>query len=145
MKKVKNFLKAAEIAAGAGLFLLEQSKRMSPRVRSVMSDSMDDVRDRAKDAYDAIADRVSDINWRRERPNPALNVVRLAAGIGIGIGIGMLIAPAKGRHTRNRIAEKAHEFGDNVRQRFREQTGRSYGEEGLNYGQGGLQPTGTGD
>src|SRR5664279_5895806 len=90
MKKLRNFLKAAEIAAGTGMFLLEQSNRYAPRMRSRMNDSMDDLKDRAKDAYDVIADRVSGITRRQDDHSGLWNLVRFAAGVGIGIGIGML-------------------------------------------------------
>ena len=137
MKKLKNFLKAAEVAAATGMFLLEQSNRYVPRMRSKLGDSVEDLRDRAKDAYDAISDRVSSATHRNDEHEGLWNVVRFAAGVGIGIGIGMLMAPDKGEHTRNRIAEKAQEFGGNVRRKFN--------EEAQQFHQQGLHATGTGD
>ncbi len=121
MKKLQNFLKAAEVAAATGMFLLEQSNRYAPKMRSRLSDSMDDLRDRAKDAYDVITDRVSSVAHRNDGHDGLWNVVRFAAGVGIGIGVGMLMAPDKGEHTRNRIAEKAQEFGGNVRHKFNQE------------------------
>lgn len=121
MKKLKNFLKAAEVAAATGMFLLEHSNRYAPKMRSRLSDSMDDLRDRAKDAYDVITDRVSSVAHRNDDHDGLWNVVRFAAGVGIGIGVGMLMAPDKGEKTRNRIAEKAQEIGGNVRQKFNQQ------------------------
>jgi len=117
-KKLKNFLKATEIAIGTGMFLMNQADRMAPKVRARMSDSFDDIRGRAKDAYDAITDRVSDLSFRRNDHSGVWNAVRFAAGLGIGVGIGMLLAPEPGHHTRSRISEKAQEFGDNMRHRF---------------------------
>jgi ElaB/YqjD/DUF883 family membrane-anchored ribosome-binding protein len=137
MKKLKNFLKAAEIAAGTGMFLLEQSNRYAPRMRSRMSDSMEDLKDRAKDAYDVIADRVSGMTRRQDEHQGLWNVVRFAAGVGVGIGIGMLMAPDTGEQTRNRIAEKAQEIGGNVRQKFNQEAQR--------YPREGMHATGTGD
>lgn len=135
-KKWKNFLKAAEVAVGTGLFLMEQADRVSPRVRSKVGDSIDEIRGRAKDAYDAITDRVSDISIRQDDHSGVWNVVRFAAGVGIGIGIGMLLAPAPGYEMRDRISEKAQEFGDNVRERF---------SKGYQHSGTGFQATGTGD
>jgi hypothetical protein len=130
-KKLKNFLKAAEIAVGTGIFLMDQADRVAPRMRSKLNDSIDEIRGRAKDAYDVISDRVSGISVRRNDHSGVWNVVRFAAGIGIGVGIGMLLAPAPGYETRDRISDKAQEFGDNVRQRFSSREG--------------LHATGTGD
>lgn len=124
MKKLQNFLKAAEVAAATGMFLLEQSNRYSPKMRSKLSNSMDDLRDRAKDAYDVITDRVSSVANRNDDHDGLWNVVRFAAGVGIGIGVGMLMAPDKGERTRNRIAEKAQEFGGNVRQKFNQEANK---------------------
>jgi ElaB/YqjD/DUF883 family membrane-anchored ribosome-binding protein len=138
MRKLKNFLKAAEIAAGTGMFLLDQANRYTPRsVRSKLSDSVDDLRDRAKDAYDMVAERVSSATRRNDEHEGLWNVVRFAAGVGIGIGIGMLMAPDTGEQTRSRIAEKAQEIGGNVRQKFNQEARR--------YNQEGLRATGTGD
>jgi hypothetical protein len=130
-RKLKNFLKAAEVAVGTGMFLMEQADRMAPKMRSRMSDSLDGIRDRAKDAYGAISDRVSDISIRRNDHSGVWNVVRFAAGVGIGVGIGMLLAPSPGYEVRDRISDKAQEFGDTVRQRFSSREG--------------LRATGTGD
>lgn len=138
MKKLRNFLKAAEIAVGTGIYLLEQSNRMAPRVRNKVADSFDDLRDRAKDAYDNISDRVSGMSLRREEPSAWWNVLRFAAGMGIGIGIGMLFAPAEGEETRSRIAERAQEIGDNVRSRFNQEAQRYNNQQGF-------PATGTGD
>ena len=137
MKKLRNFLKAAEIAAETGMFLLEQSNRYGPRMRSRMGDSMDDLKDRAKDAYDVIADRVTGITRRQDEHSGLWNLVRFAAGVGIGIGIGMLMAPDTGEQTRSRLADKAQEIGDNVKQKFNQEAKR--------YQREGLQATGTGD
>ena len=138
MRKLKNFLKAAEIAAGTGMFLLDQANRYAPRkMRSKLGDSMEDLADRAKDAYDVIADRVSGVTRRNDEHEGLWHFVRFAAGVGIGIGIGMLMAPDTGEQTRSRIAEKAQEIGGNVRQKFNQEAQR--------FNQEGLRATGTGD
>jgi hypothetical protein len=119
--KIKNFLKAAEVAVGTGLFLLAQSERMTPRMRHKLRDQFDDLRDRASVAYEAAADRVAHVSKSLRRSNnhrDAWTVLRFAAGLGIGVGIGLLVAPAKGEQTRNRLTEKAHVFKGSVRRRF---------------------------
>jgi len=138
LKKLKNFLKAAGVAAGAGLYLLEHSDRLAPRVRSKISGSLDDLRGRAKDAYDDISDRVSNVRFRRADHSGLWNAVRFAAGIGVGIGIGLLFAPYEGEETRSRIADRAQELGDNVRQRFSQERERFNAQPGY-------PATGTGD
>jgi ElaB/YqjD/DUF883 family membrane-anchored ribosome-binding protein len=131
MKKLQNFLKAAEVAAATGMFLLEQSNRYAPKMRSKLSDSMEELRDRAKDAYDVITDHVSGVTNQDDEHEGVWNVIRFAAGVGIGIGVGMLMAPDKGENTRNRIAEKAQEFGGNVRQKFNQEAKRVHHQERL--------------
>lgn len=119
--KIRNFLKAAEVAVGTGLFLLAQSERMTPRMRHKLRDQFDDLRDRASVAYDAATDRVAHVSKSLRRNNNHRNawtMLRFAAGVGVGVGIGLLVAPAKGEQTRNRLTEKARVFQGNVRQRF---------------------------
>ena len=119
--KLKNFLKAAEVAAGTGLYLLAQSERMTPRVRHKLRDQLDDLRDRASVAYEAAAGRVAHVSKslrRRVDHGTMWTLVRFAAGLGVGVGIGFLLAPANGEQTRTRLAEKAQEFKGTVRQRF---------------------------
>jgi gas vesicle protein len=118
VKRLRNFLKAAEIAAGTGIFLLEQSKRMTPRMRDKLSDSVDDLRGFAKDAYGNVSDRVSNLTRRRNDHSAAWNLAKFAAGIGIGVGIGLLFAPDEGERTRSQIAEKAQELSQDMRSRF---------------------------
>jgi hypothetical protein len=139
-RNVKNFLKAAEVAIGTGLYLLDHSDKAKRMVRSRVNDQVDDLRDRfddlrgrASDTYDVASARVSNAAKAlrgEDESSGVWNVVRFAAGMGIGIGIGLLFAPANGEHTRAALADKAREFGDTVRNR---------------YGSENLQATGTGD
>lgn len=118
---IKKVLKAAEVAIGTGLYLLDQSDQARRTVRERLNDQVDDLRDRAKDAYEAAADRISDVSSTLRNNganNAAWNVLRFAVGLGIGIGVGLLVAPANGEHTRAKLAEKAQEIGGNVKQRF---------------------------
>ena len=130
---LKKIMTAAEIAAGTGLYLLEHSGNTRRKVREFLGDQMDDLRERAKDTYEATADRASDLSegFRDDESNGSgWNVMRFVIGLGIRVGIGFLMAPAKGEDTRNKLSEKAQDFGNNVRQRF---------------GSSDLRPTGTGD
>jgi gas vesicle protein len=155
-RNVKNFLKAAEVAIGTGLYLLDHSDKAKRVVRSHVNDQVDDLRDRlddlrerASDTYDVASTRVS--NAARalrgdDESSGVWNVVRFAAGVGIGIGIGLLFAPANGEATRAALADKAREIGDNVRQRYSPQTypktvGQTYPASGTQ----SYPATGTGD
>ena len=118
--------KLLKIALGTGLFMLDQSDRTRRSVRNHVGD----LREFARDSYETAADRVSKVFHREEENHTAWNLLRFAAGVGVGIGVGMLLAPDKGEETRAKLAEKAQDFGDNVRQRFASTN---------------LQATGTGD
>jgi len=125
---IKKVLKAAEVAVGTGLYLLNQSDQARQSVRERLSDQVDDLRDRAKDAYQATADRVARVSkaLRDDDDNHAAwNVLRFAVGLGIGIGVGLVVAPANGEHTRAKLAEKAQELGGSVKQRFASQNLRT--------------------
>ena len=118
---MKKLLRAAEVAVGTGLFLLDRSERMAPRMRDKITDRLSDLRDRAKVVYDAASDRLSSASksiQRRQNHSAAGTIAKFAVGLGVGVGVGLLIAPAKGEHTRNRLAAKAHRLGDNVRDRI---------------------------
>ena len=127
-RNVKNLLKAAEVAIGTGLYLLNHSDKAKRMVRDRVSDQVDDLRDRlgdlrdrASNTYDVAADRVvkaAKVLRGDNDANAAWNIVRFALGLGAGIGIAFLFAPAKGDATRAALADKAREFGDNVRQRY---------------------------
>ena len=116
-----NIKKVLKVALGTGLFLLDQPDEAKRNVRSKISGQVDDLRERAQDTYQVAADRMgraADVLRGEDDHRSLWNAVRLVAGIAIGIGVGLLIAPANGDETRSRLADKAQEFGDNVRQRF---------------------------
>jgi hypothetical protein len=117
-----------KIALGTGLFLLDQSDHAKKNV----GDHLDDLRDRAQDTYQTAADRVARATdaLQNDGHDAVWGLLKFAAGLGIGIGVGLLLAPANGEETRAKLAEKAQDLGDNVRQRF---------------GSYNLRPTGTGD
>ena len=121
-KNMKNFLKAA---IGTGLYVLEHSDKTKRMVR----DRLDDLRDRTSDTYDVATKRVvkaAKALRGDNEPSAAWYFVRFALGLGVGIGIGLLFAPAKGDATRVALADKAREFGGNVRQRYGAQSAETY-------------------
>ena len=128
-----NIKKVLKVALGTGLFLLDQPDEAKKQARNRISDQVDDLRDERKTPM-----RLPLTVWGVPLMSSAEKTTtdrcgmrsRLIAGIGIGIGVGLLIAPANGDQTRTMLADKAQEFGDNVRQRF---------------GMSDLRPTGTGD
>lgn len=117
-----------KIALGTGLSLLDQSDRAKKNV----GDHIDDLRESAQDTYQAAADGVAatDALQNDDGHDAVWGLLKFAAGLGIGIGVGLLVAPANGEQTRAKLAERAQEFGGNVRQRF---------------GSFNMRPTGTGD
>ena len=131
-RTVKNLLKTAEVAIGTGLYLLNHSDKAKRMVADRLGDQVDDLRDRlgdlrdrASDKYDVAADRVvraAKVLRGDSDASGAWNIVRFALGLGVGVGIALLFAPAKGDDTRAALADKAREFGDNVRQRYGTQT-----------------------
>lgn len=117
--KMKKLLTAAQIGVGTGLYLLDQTHRLTPRVRNRIGDQLSDFRDRAKDAYAAAAGRWSQASKAVRKNSTHSNtatMLKFAVGLGIGVGVGLLMAPKKGEETRHKVAEKAQKFGDNVRQ-----------------------------
>lgn len=118
-RNMKRFLKAAEVAAGTGLYLLDRSERFAPRMGEKLADQIDDFRDRAKDTYQAATDRVASIAKSLRRPNTGgAGWHVLAVGLAVGIGVAVLLAPANGEQTRARLAGKAREFSGNLRRRL---------------------------
>lgn len=120
-RNMKKFLSAAEIAAATGLYLLEHSGDARRKVRNFLGDQLDDLRDRAKDSYEAAVDRAADLSkgFRDDKSNGGgWHIMRFVVGLGIGVGIGLLMAPASGEDTRAKLTGKAQQFGDKARQRF---------------------------
>ena len=125
---MKKILKAAEVAAATGLFLLNQNQNSKRYMRKRVGEQVDnfrdrasDFRDRAKDMYDSTSDRLGRVAdaWNDDGGHFLKNSLRFAVGIGIGVGVALLFAPASGEEMRSRIADKAQEFGNGVRQRYR--------------------------
>jgi gas vesicle protein len=98
---------------GAGLYLLDP-------VRDRLTESIEDFTDRAQDTYETAAQRM-------ERASRAIRgddshfmsaATALLIGVGLGVSVGMLFAPASGEEIRSNLADKVHDFGDKVRNRF---------------------------
>jgi hypothetical protein len=90
--------------------LLEQSERVSGRMRDGVNEGIDraggrlsDLRHQAMDLYG-------------HEDHTVRNVVSLVAGVGVGIGLAILFAPASGEQVRNSITERVQAVGDRVRE-----------------------------
>jgi hypothetical protein len=113
--------KLLQLLLGAGLYVLEQSDKVSKSTRNRAADNLDDLREMVQDKYETAADRVSRASKviRGEDDSQVMgNVLRFAAGVGIGVGIGVLLAPASGEDTRSAIAGQVRVVGDKVRRQF---------------------------
>jgi len=131
--KLKNFLKTAEMAVGTGIYLLEQQERLAPRMRDRIGSRFNDLRDRAKATYDAASDRLAHASKslrKHDDHSATWTAAKFAVGLGIGVGVGLLLAPAKGEETRNRLTHKAQEFGGGLRQRLNWQDFSRIGTDG---------------
>jgi hypothetical protein len=83
-RNMKRFLKAAEVAVGTGLYLLDRSQRFAPHMRDKLVDQIDDLRDLAKDTYQAATDRVASVTKSLRRSNTGgagWHVLRFAVGL----------------------------------------------------------------
>lgn len=104
------------VLLGTGVYLLDS-------LRERAGNSVEDLRDRARDVYDEAsrrASRASDV-IRGEDHRGMSTAAALLIGVGIGVGVGMLLAPASGEETRSTLTNKVQEFGDRVRDRFNEE------------------------
>lgn len=110
---------------GTGVYLLDS-------LRDRLSDSVEDLGDRAREGYGEArrrANRAADV-IRGEDHHRAGAVAALLVGVGVGVGLGMLLAPASGEETRSNLSDKVSDFSDRVRDKFserREPGSASYG------------------
>src|SRR6266496_4420252 len=100
---------------GAGAYLLES-------LRERASDSVEDLRDRARETYGIAASRTSRAAaaLRGEDNHVWGSAAALLMGVGVGVGVGMLLAPASGEETRRKVHDKVSDFGEKVRRRAEE-------------------------
>jgi hypothetical protein len=115
------------VLLGTGVYLIDS-------LRDRLSDSLDEVSDRARDTYSEASRRVSRASdvIRGEDHHGLNTTAALLLGIGVGVGVGMLLAPASGEETRSNLSNKVQEFGDRMRDRFSAEERR--GPESANYG-----------
>jgi hypothetical protein len=92
--------------------LLEQSDRVSTKLRSRVSEGIDSMGDRASD----LRGRAGDLYGHKD--HTIRNVIGFAAGVGVGVGVAMLCAPASGEAIRSSIGAKAKAMSNQVRDRF---------------------------
>jgi hypothetical protein len=103
------------VLLGSGLHLLDS-------LRDHLPDNMDDIKDRARETYEAASDRLgraANVLRGKEESRIFGKVGVLLIGVGVGLGVGLLIAPASGEKTRADLTDKVSEFGDKVRERKR--------------------------
>ena len=103
------------VLLGTSVYLLDS-------LRSRLSDSVDDLGDRARDTYSEASRRVSRASdvIRGEDHSGLSTVAALLIGVGVGVGVGLLVAPASGEETRETISNKVQEFGGRVKDKFSE-------------------------
>jgi hypothetical protein len=103
------------VLLGTSVYLLDS-------LRSRLSDSVDDLGDRARDTYSEASRRVSRASdvIRGEDHTGLSTVAALLIGVGVGVGVGLLVAPASGEETRGTISNKVQEFGGRVKDKFSE-------------------------
>ena len=89
-----------------GVYLLEQSDRVTTDMRHRVKERVEDLTDRAGQAFHG------------QQDHTVRNAIYFAAGIGLGIGIGVLFAPTSGEETRSSISDKVQDMSDRVRERF---------------------------
>lgn len=94
---------------GAGLYLL----------RDRLADQIESLSDRTKDLYDTASGRIRRASRAitGEDRSGVSSTATLLLGVGVGVGLGILFAPASGEQVRRNIADKAQEFGGQVRSR----------------------------
>jgi ElaB/YqjD/DUF883 family membrane-anchored ribosome-binding protein len=117
MRTKKNLL---NLLLGAGVLLLDPLRDRFGDNFDDLKDRAQDLRDKARDRYDVASDRVSraaDV-IRGEDHSVLSQTFAFVAGVGIGVGVGLLLAPASGEETRSNLADKVHDFGSQVRDRF---------------------------
>jgi gas vesicle protein len=100
---VNKFLKSL---LKTGVYLLEQSDRVTTDMRDRVKDQVEDLTDRAEQAFHGRQDHT------------ARNAIWFAAGIGLGLGVGVLFAPASGLETRSSISDKVQDMGDGIGEHF---------------------------
>jgi ElaB/YqjD/DUF883 family membrane-anchored ribosome-binding protein len=117
MRTKKNLL---NLLLGAGVLLLDPLRDRFGDSVDDLKDRAQDLRDKARDRYEVASDRVSRASdvIRGEDHSVLTQTFAFVAGVGIGVGVGILLAPASGEETRSTLADKVHDFGSQVRERF---------------------------
>jgi len=101
------------VLLGTSVYLLDS-------LRGRLNEGIDDLSDRAHDAYSEASRRAGRaVEVVRGEDHRGINsAAALLLGVGVGVGVGLLLAPASGRDTRNQISNKVQEFGGRVRDKF---------------------------
>jgi YtxH-like protein len=113
--------------------LLDTGLDVLDSLRERLPDNVDDIKDRARETYEAASDRLGRATnaLRGQEDSQILGkALAMVIGVGIGVGIGLLIAPASGEETRADLTDKVSEFGDKVRERTRKMPEGTTGTHG---------------
>jgi hypothetical protein len=99
--------------------LLDTGLSVLDLFRDRLSDQVESVADRAKDAFDTASGRVRRASRAitGEDRSGLGSTAALLAGFGVGVALGILFAPASGEEIRRNIAGKVQEFGGRIRSR----------------------------
>lgn len=110
MRREKNSL--LDLLVDTGLYFLDP-------VRERISEHMDTVSDKAKDAYQEASGRVRKASRAitGEDQHGLSSTATLLLGVGVGVALAILFAPASGEQVRRNIAETAREFRGRIRSR----------------------------
>jgi hypothetical protein len=99
--------------------LLDTGLSVLDAFRDRVSDRVESVSDRAKDAYGTASGRVRKASRAitGENHSGLSSAAALLAGLGVGVVLGILFAPASGEQNRRNIGYKVQEFGARMRSR----------------------------
>ena len=107
------FRRIASIAFAVGALLTEPKRRRA--VVNDLSGRMDDVKDAISGRYKTVAERLdSATDALNGHSKLASHALALTVGIGMGVGLGLLLAPARGKETRDAVRDRAAEIKGKV-------------------------------
>jgi hypothetical protein len=107
------FRQIASVAFAVGTLLTE------PKPRGVafsdVSGRIDGPKDSIAGGYRSVADRLDSVGAAlRGRGKFASHALAVTAGIGMGVGLGLLLAPVRGKETRDALTNKASDLKSKV-------------------------------
>ena len=107
------FRRIASVAFAMGALLTEPKPRRA--VVSDLSGRLDDANDGISGGYRSVAERLNSAAAALQgRGKLASHALAVTAGIGMGVGLGLLLAPSRGRDTRDSIKNRAADLKGKV-------------------------------